>query len=106
MAALMAQLAVQLATGGTSPDSFVSERVIRCWHLMEHRLGEAPCFGGESLTVAGVMMVHYLTTPHALRGTSIHDRPNLLAYLGRIGARPADRRAMAECEPGWQPMLT
>jgi len=32
--------------------------------------------------------------------------PNILAYLQRIGARPAYRRAMAKSDPGLTPMLT
>lgn len=105
MAALVAQLALKLATGGAVPESFVTARVARCWDMIEQRLGEADHFGGGSLTTADIMMVYCLTTARAFRGTSIADRPNLLAYLGRIGARPAYQRAMARCEPGWTPML-
>jgi glutathione S-transferase len=32
--------------------------------------------------------------------------PNVRAYLQRIGARPAYRRAMAKGDPGFMPMLT
>jgi len=31
--------------------------------------------------------------------------PNILGWLGRIGARPAYRRAMEKAEPGMAPML-
>jgi glutathione S-transferase len=52
------------------------------------------------------MMVYCLTTSRALRGTSLDGHPNLKAYLQRIGARPAYRRAMAKAEPGMAPMLS
>jgi glutathione S-transferase len=52
------------------------------------------------------MMVYCVTTSRAFRGTSIDGYPNLRAYLARIGARPAYRRAMARAEPGMTPMLT
>ena len=51
------------------------------------------------------MMVYCLTTSRAFRGASLDDRPNLKAYLARIGARPAYQRAMAKAEPGMAPML-
>jgi glutathione S-transferase len=51
------------------------------------------------------MLVYCLTTARAFRGTTLDDRPNLKAYLQRIGARPAYQRAMAKAEPGMEPML-
>jgi glutathione S-transferase len=97
-----------LAGGGTgNPTSvFVSDRSRRGWGMVEARLGQAPFFGGANLTTADIMMVYCLTTSRAFRGTSIDGYPNLRAYLARIGARPAYRRAMAKAEPGMTPMLT
>lgn len=106
MAALIAQLAVRMATDGGATAPFVEARLARCWAMIEDRLGQAPFFGGEALTTADIMMVYNLTTARTFRGTTITDRPNLLAYLARIGARPAYRRAMARCEPGRAPMLS
>jgi glutathione S-transferase len=34
------------------------------------------------------------------------NQPNIRAYLQRIGARPAYRRAMEKGDPGLTPMLT
>ena len=50
------------------------------------------------------MMVWSLTTARTFRGGRIDDLPNTLSYLGRIGQRPAYRRAMAK--PGMAPMVT
>jgi glutathione S-transferase len=73
--------------------------------MIEARLGEAPYFGGASLSTADIMMVYCLTTSRAFRGLSIDGYPNLKAYLKRIGERPAYQRAMAKAEPGMTPML-
>ena len=51
------------------------------------------------------MMVFQLTTSRAFNGMSIDDKPNLKAYLQRIGAREAYQRAMAKAEPGMPPKL-
>jgi glutathione S-transferase len=106
MATLMMQLV--LASGGeANPASvFVQDRSQRAWTMMEARLGEAPFFGGSSLTTADIMMVYCLTTSRAFRGASVDTYPNIKAYLQRIGARPAYQRAMAKAEPGMAPMLT
>ncbi len=105
MATLMMQLV--LAGGGENNPAapFVADRSQRGWAMVEKRLGEAPFFGGANLTTADIMMVYCLTTTRAFRGTSIDDRPNLKAYLARIGERPAYQRAMAKAEPGMTPML-
>ncbi len=91
-------------TGATPPD-FVEDRSRRGWALVETRLGEAEFFGGSQLTTADVMMGFALTTMRDFVEHSLDDSPNLRAYLARIGARPAYRRAMAKCEPGMTPKL-
>lgn len=99
----MTTLMMQLVGGGENP--FVKDRAQRGWSMVEQRLGEAPFFGGRTLTTADIMMVYCLTTSRAFRGTSIDAFPNIKAYLARIGARPAYQRAMAKAEPGMAPML-
>ena len=107
MTTLMMQLVLAGGGGDANPASvFVNDRSRRGWAMVEQRLSEAPFFGGRNLTTADIMMVYTLTTSRAFRGTSIEDYPNLKAYLGRIAARPAYKRAMEKAEPGWTPMLT
>ncbi|HWF00249.1 MAG TPA: glutathione S-transferase [Caulobacteraceae bacterium] len=107
MATLMMQLVLNMGGGGEgNPASlFVGDRSRRGWDMIEARLGQAHFFGGRNLTTADIMMVYCLTTARAFRGTSIDERPNLKAYLKRIGERPAYRRAMEKAEPGMEPML-
>ena len=104
MTTLMMHL-VLAGAGGAPIGGFVDDRNRRGWAMVEQRLGEAPFFGGRTLTTADIMMVFCLTTSRAFGGTSINDYPNLKAYLARIGARPAYQRAMAKAEPGMTPML-
>jgi glutathione S-transferase len=105
MTTLMMQLVLQGSPGNPGA-AFVEERSRRCWAMVEARLGQAPYFGGRNLTTADIMLVYCLTTSRAFRGTSLEQFPNVRAYLARIGARPAYRRAMEKAEPGMKPLLT
>ncbi|MEE4316713.1 MAG: glutathione S-transferase [Erythrobacter sp.] len=99
----MMQIAVG-AVGAEMPPPLAS-RVTNAWAQVERRLGEADYFGGAQLTTADIMMVFQLTTSRAFREQPIDDKPNLKAYLQRIGAREAYGRAMAKAEPGFAPNL-
>ena len=99
----MMQIAVG-AVGAEMPPP-LAKRVTNALAQIEHRLGESDYFGGSALTTAVIMMVFQLTTSRAFNGMSIDDKPNLKAYLQRIGARDAYQRAMAKCEPGMPPKL-
>lgn len=99
----MMQIAVNYA-GATMPAP-LQKRVDNAWAQIERRLGEAEYFGGSALTTADIMMVFQLTTSRAFNGLSIDDKPNLKAYLQRIGQRDAYQQAMAKAEPGMPPKL-
>ncbi|MEM9085447.1 MAG: glutathione S-transferase [Pseudomonadota bacterium] len=99
----MMQIAVSF-TGAEMPAPMMN-RVNNAWGQVERRLGEADYFGGSQLTTADIMMVFQLTTSRAFREQPIDDKPNLQAYLKRIGARDAYQRAMAKAEPGFPPKL-
>ncbi|MCE7798150.1 glutathione S-transferase [Sphingobium sufflavum] len=105
MTTKMMGLALTLA--GSKPDAvpFVQDRMVRSQTFMEQRLAEAPFFGGQHLSLADIMMVYTLTTSRAFTNTPLDDLPNTLAYLARIGERPAYRSAMAKAEPGLEPIL-
>jgi glutathione S-transferase len=85
---------------------FMRERAERAWALVEQRLGEAPYFAGQDFTAADIIMVFNLTTMRAFVPVDLAGRPNILAYLQRIGERPAYRRAMEKGDPGMTPMLS
>ncbi|MFO1015172.1 MAG: glutathione S-transferase family protein [Caulobacteraceae bacterium] len=85
---------------------YMRARAERPWTLTEQRLGLVPYLAGDELTAADIIMVFILTTMRAFAPKDISGYPNILAYLQRIGARPAYQRAMAKGDPGMTPMLT
>ena len=81
-------------------------RADRGFALVESTLGQRDYLAGNSFTAADLMMVFPLTTMRAFVARDLAPYPNLRAYLQRIGARPAYRRAMAKGDPGMTPFLT
>jgi len=72
---------------------------------VEDRLGEAPYLAGPELTAADIMIVFTLTTMRLFKPYDLSPWPNILAYLQRIGARPAYQRAMQKADPDMTPLL-
>ena len=95
---------------GLPPDhpvqAAVQGRLDRVVALVEARLGEAPWLAGEAFTAADIMSVFSLTTMRLFQPLDLQHCPNILAYLQRVGARPAYQRAMAKGDPDLTPMLT
>jgi glutathione S-transferase len=74
--------------------------------LVEARLATVPYLAGAELTLADIMSVFTLTTMRLFQPVDLAPWPHILAYLARIGARPAYQRAMANGDPDLTPMLT
>ncbi len=95
---------------GLPPDNpvqvAVQGRLDRVMALLDARLGEADYLAGSTFTAADIMSVFSLTTMRLFQPVDLGPFPNILAYLQRIGARPAYRRAMAKGDPDLAPMLT
>lgn len=81
-------------------------RVSEAFSLIEDRLGKALYFAGDAFTAADIIMLFPLTTIRALLPRDLTPYPHLLAYLQRIGARPAFQRAMRKADPDLPPQLT
>ena len=66
---------------------------LRCYGMMEDRLGEAPYLGGERLTyadiVAGASMYRWMTMP-----LDRPSMPNLDAWYARLNGRAAFRKGV------------
>ena len=75
----------------------------RAHAIADKRLGEAPYFAGEAFTAADIMMVFPLTTMRAFVPRDLSPYPNILAYLARIGQRPAFQRAAARATLALRP---
>ena len=89
-----------------SVQTAVKGRLDRLLALVETRLGEAPYFAGREFTAADIMSVFSLTTMRLFQPIDLAPYPNILAYLQRIGERPAYRRAMGKGDPDPTPMLS
>ncbi len=108
MPSALIELVITMVTG--RPDAPGSEQLRKrgdlAFDMVEQRLGEAAYFAGDAFTAADVMMHYPLTSMRRPVPRDISGYPNLLAYLQRIGVRPAYQRAMARADPGLAPMLT
>jgi glutathione S-transferase len=78
----------------------------RAYALVETHLATHPYFAGTEFTAADMIMLFPLTTFRAFAPRDLSAYPHILAYLQRIGARPAYQTAMAKGDPGFTPMLT
>ena len=67
---------------------------------VDSELADGPYFAGGAFTAADVMMLFPFTTMRLFLDYDLAPYPNILAYVKRIEARPAYRRAMALAEPG------
>ena len=101
---------MMIGRAGLGPDHPVQRavqgRLDRVMALVESRLGEADYLAGREFTAADIMSVFSLTTMRLFHPIDLQPYPNILAYLQRIGSRPAYRRAMAKGDPDLTPMLT
>jgi len=80
-------------------------RLTQALDFMNQRLGKADHLAGSELTAADIMMVFSLTTMRSFTAYDLKPYPNILAYLRRIGAREAYRRAMRKGDPEMTPLL-
>ena len=68
--------------------------------VIDDHLAHHPYFAGQDFTAADIMMVFTFTTLQRFRTLDLSPYPALSAYLQRIEARPAYRRAMELAGPG------
>ena len=108
MPAAMTDLIVKMVAPDADPAraKAFTERGNRAFAQVEARLGEADFFAGPEFTAADIMMLFPLTTGRYFFPRDLAPFPNILAYLQRIGARPAFQRAMAKADPGLLLLLT
>jgi glutathione S-transferase len=73
--------------------------------LLDARLSNMPYLAGPELSAADIMTVFSLTTMRLFKPYDLAPWPHILAYLQRIGARPAYRRALQKSDPDLTPLL-
>jgi glutathione S-transferase len=84
---------------------FAAERLGRAFDSVEQRLGDVGYLAGD-FSAADIMAVFSLTTMRYFLPMDLTPYPNVLAYLQRIGARPAYRAAMNKGDPDMDLLLT
>lgn len=77
---------------------FVAPNIERNLDFMEAELGRSPWFAGEEFSAADIQMSFPVEVARA-RGGLDERRPRLMAFLERIHARPAYRRALERGGP-------
>ncbi len=77
---------------------YVAPNLKAMFDLVEAELGRSPWFAGEEFSAADVMMSFPLETAGARSGV-FEGRPRLAAFVERIHARPAYRKALARGGP-------
>ena len=80
-------------------------RVDRAFDLVEARTRQAAYLAGNDFTTADIMMGFSLTTMRYFQPYDLKRCPRIIAYLARISARPAYRRAMEKGDPGMTLLL-
>ena len=76
-------------------EAFIEPQLTLHLDYMESELGKSTWFAGSELTGADIQLSFPLEAARARAGLAA-DRPHLLAFLGRIHARPAYQRALAQ----------
>ena len=101
--------AMVVARSGLAPDhplrEAAQERLRKLLALIDERLAENAYLAGDELTAADIMSVFSLTTMRLFCPVDLAPWPSILAYLRRVGERPAYRRAMAKGDPDLEPLL-
>jgi glutathione S-transferase len=101
MSLMLIALVVSRVPGGNAspPGIRVLARMKQMLGFVDSELGAGPYFVGQTFTAADVMMLFPFTTLRLFLEYDLAPYPNILAYLARIEARPAYRKAMALAEP-------
>jgi glutathione S-transferase len=86
--------------GSASPAGVrMLERMRQTLVYIDRELADVPYFAGNEFTAADVMMTFPFTTMRLFLDYDLAPYPNILAFLARIEARPAYRKAMAVAGP-------
>jgi glutathione S-transferase len=81
-----------------APLQLAQTQFARVFAMLDARLAVADHLAGD-FSAADIMSVFTLTTMRLFKPYDVAPWPNILAYLQRILARPAYRRAMAAADP-------
>ena len=86
------------AIAGKAKSSFITPNIATHLDFMEGELGKSEWFAGDAFTGADIQMSFPVEAAEA-RGGLDASRPKLMAWLARIHARPAYKRALERGGP-------
>ncbi len=86
------------AVSDAARQGYVAPNLKTLFDFVEAELARSPWFAGEEFSAADVMMSFPLEAAGA-RGDAFKGRPKLAAFVERIHARPAYRKALAGAAP-------
>ena len=86
------------AISGKVKSAFISPQITQHLDYMEAELGKSTWFAGKDFTGADIQMSFALEAAEARAGLN-DSRPHLMAWLKRIHARPAYKRALKKGGP-------
>ena len=86
------------AIAGKAKSSFITPNIATHLDFMEGELGKSEWFAGDAFTGADIQMSFPIEAAQA-RGGLDKSRPKLMAYLERIHARPAYKKALERGGP-------
>jgi glutathione S-transferase len=84
-------------------DTLLNRREDRSYQYADQRLASSPYLAGPEFTCADIMAAFTFTSLPLFGGRSVDDLPNVRAYVERLSARPAYRKAMEIAGPGAKP---
>lgn len=102
---LMSAISIEMVAGsvpGAEENIFVTssrDRIRRYYNQLEQRLGESEYLAGPEFTAADIQNMFAFNTMPRFGGPGISHLKNLSAYVDRVSARPAYRKAMAIAGP-------
>ncbi|HEY2970465.1 MAG TPA: glutathione S-transferase family protein [Casimicrobiaceae bacterium] len=85
--------------GASAVSARMRERMNQMLSFVDKELGSGPWFAGAEFTAADIMMVFPFTSLRNFLDYNLEPYANIAAYLERIQARPAYRKAMSLAGP-------
>lgn len=83
--------------------TLIKRREEAYYHHLDQRLAGSKYLAGPEFTCADIMVVFNITSLPLFGGRACDDLPNVMAYMERIGQRPAYQKAMSIAGPEAQP---
>ena len=89
-------LGIPVEGGGPHPRfGYVSDRLEKDLAFAHDALGKSPYFAGKDLTGADINMTMFFKSVRDYLKRDLAPYPNIVAYLSRIEARPAYKKAQS-----------